>query len=468
MASFGFGQTAEGVKTQAFNVFLLFYYQQVVGISGTMAGLALAIALVFDAVTDPVAGVFSDRYRSSWGRRHPFIFASGIPLFIAFYALFSPPDDLSEFQYFLWLTAFAVMVRGALTFYHVPHLALGAEMTHDYDQRSTTFAFSTVFSITGMAVVSFVGYALFFPTTPEFKPGTLNPDAYSPFALCFGVVMLVSILVCFFGTFREIPHLRDAGVPRPLSFKNAFEDFGSVFANSSYRLIFFGMLLSTFGVAVEGVLSAYMGVHFWGLPTERLAFVSVGTLLGLWIGLPFAALITQKLGKRWALVLPAVIIVINANVATCLRLLDVSWFPSNDSPLIFWIYFAKYLLQGICLPVLFATFNSMFADIADEVELETGFRKEGVIYASRSFANKATSALGALVGGYVLDLIAFPKGAVAGTVPADTIWWLGLTEGPITSCIAICGVLFYLRYKIDRARHTEIVAELAARKAATD
>lgn len=465
MFAFGIGQVAEGVKNQAFNVFLLFYYQQVIGIPGTLAGLALSIAMIFDAVTDPLAGIVSDRMQSRWGRRHPFMFISAFPLVLCFIALFSPPDTFGEVGYFIWLTAFAVLVRGSLTFFYVPHLALGAELAQDYNQRSTLFALSTVFSITAMAAVSFVGYRYFFPTTEVFNPGTLNPAGYSPFAMFFAGVMFVAIMVCVFGTGSEIKHMRVNRVTSALTLKNSLQDFKDVFSNRSYRLILFGMLLSTFAIAVEAVLSPFMGVHFWGLTTESLALISIATLIGLWIGLPLAPWVTRLLDKKLALVLPALFVVINANAALCLRLLDVSWFPDNDSPWIFWIYFIRYLLQGICLPVIFASFNSMFADISDEVELETGVRKEGVIYASRSFAAKVTSAMGALLGGVVIDLIAFPRGAIAGTVDADTLWWLGFMEGPATSLLSFLGVLFYLRYQIDQKRHAEIRAAIAARSA---
>jgi Na+/melibiose symporter-like transporter len=466
MFAFGIGQVAEGVKNQAFNVFLLFYYQQVIGISGSLAGLALGIAMVFDAVSDPVAGVVSDRLRSRWGRRHPFMFISAFPLVVSFIALFSPPEGLGEFGAFLWLTGFAVFVRASLTFYYVPHLALGAEIAQDYNQRSTVFALSSVFAITAMALVSIVGYRYFFPTTEIYNPGTLDPDRYLPFAEFFAGVMFVAIMACCFGTRKEIPHMQLDRETTVLSFANTLQDFKAVFSNRSYRLIFFGMLLTVFATAVEAVMSPFMGIHFWGLTTERLGLISFGTLFGLWIGLPLAPWLTKRLDKRLALVIPAVFIVLNANAALCLRLLDVSWFPDNDSPWIFWIYFMRYLLQGIFLPVLLASFNSMFADISDEVELETGVRREGVIYASRSFANKVTNAMGAILGGVVLDLIAFPSGATAGSVPAETVWWLGFTEGPATSMLSLTGVLLYLRYDIDRKRHAEIRAGIAARQQA--
>ncbi|MEM9624134.1 MAG: MFS transporter [Pseudomonadota bacterium] len=464
MFAFGAGQAAEGVKNQSFNVFVLFYYQQVIGIPGSLAGLALGIAMVFDAVTDPVAGVISDRTRSRWGRRHPFMFISAFPLLICFIALFSPPDGMDTMGHFLWLTIFAIFVRGSLTFYYVPHLALGAEMAQDYHQRSTLFALSTVFSITAMAAVSFIGYRYFFPTTELYNPGTLNPDRYTPFAEFFAGLMFIAIMYCCFGTRKEIKHLDLARTTTSLTLQNTISDFKAVFSNRSYRLILFGLLLTTFAIAVEAVMSPFMGVHFWGLPTEQLALVSIGTLIGLWIGLPLAPWITRVLDKRLALVVPAIFVVINANAALVLRLLDVSWFPDNDSEWIFWIYFSRYLLQGICLPVIFASFNSMFADISDEVELQTGIRREGVIYSSRSFAGKVTSAMGAILGGVVLDIINFPRGAVAGTVDPDTLWWLGFTEGPATSLLSLAGVLLYLRYDIDKKRHAEIRAAIAARQ----
>ena len=109
MLAFGVGQAAEGIKNQAFNVFLLFYYQQIVGIPGSLAGLALGIALIFDAISDPAAGVISDRFKSRWGRRHPFMFVSAFPLVITFIALFNPPAGMDQFASFLWLTVFAVL-----------------------------------------------------------------------------------------------------------------------------------------------------------------------------------------------------------------------------------------------------------------------------------------------------------------------------------------------------------------------
>ena len=94
--AFGLGQMAEGIKGFSFSLFALFYYNSVLGLSASLAGAAMGIALLVDAVTDPLAGSISDRWRSKWGRRHPFMVLSALPLGLSFWGLFSPPQGLSH------------------------------------------------------------------------------------------------------------------------------------------------------------------------------------------------------------------------------------------------------------------------------------------------------------------------------------------------------------------------------------
>ena len=137
--SFGVGQAAEGLFGAAYGTFLIFYYNQVLGMSGSLAGAAVGIALVVDAFTDPLAGSLSDHWKSRYGRRHPFMYASIVPLAVSFYFLFNPLVT-SEFGLFIWLVVFSNATRTAMSLYHVPHIALGAEMSEDYDERSKLVA----------------------------------------------------------------------------------------------------------------------------------------------------------------------------------------------------------------------------------------------------------------------------------------------------------------------------------------
>ena len=153
--AFGVGASAEAGIHIAFNAFNFLYYNNVLGLSGTLAGLAVTIALVFDAVSDPVVGSISDRWRSKLGRRHPFMYAAAIPMAALFFCIYAPPESLSGFSLFLWLTCFTILLRTALTLYHVPHLALGAELTTDYRERSVVMSYNSIFGVVGGASAFF-------------------------------------------------------------------------------------------------------------------------------------------------------------------------------------------------------------------------------------------------------------------------------------------------------------------------
>ena len=158
MAAYGFGQIGEALHNAGFGVFLIFYYQQIIGVSGTLTGLAMFVSLAFDAVADPVIGAVSDRTRTRWGRRHPFIVLAAVPLACFFFALFNPPAGLSPFQAFLWLTTFLILARATMSCYLLPLTALGAEMARDYAQRSTMYAFNVLFGAVGGTIAIIVAY----------------------------------------------------------------------------------------------------------------------------------------------------------------------------------------------------------------------------------------------------------------------------------------------------------------------
>lgn len=468
MASFGFGQVSEAVKNAGFNTFLLFYYNQVLQVSATATSIALAIALVFDAITDPMAGSLSDKARTRWGRRHPFILVSAVPLAITFYLLFNPPGGMTELGNVVWLLIFAVLVRASMTFYHIPHLALGAEMAEDYNQRSTLYAFNTFCGYLGGAIFIPLSYRLFFPTTEEFNPALLNEAAYSPWAIFAGGIMIFAIVVCVIGTASEIPRMREkAARPAREKFgaRRLFVEMMEAFRNPSFRAIFFGMLLGTFILTVEGVFSPFMGFHFWGMTTEQLSFLPAGSVVGLVLSMLLIPIVTRKFDKKPTLIGSALLTILNVNVPIVLALADVSWFPERGSNVLLGILIFNAAATAALGPIIFASLNSMFADITDEHELEVGERREGVIFSARAFALKATGSMGLIFGGVLLDFIAFPRGAAMGTVAEDTVWQLGFIAGPATSVFTFFGMILYIGYRIDRKRHAEIMRELEARRA---
>ena len=422
-----------------------------------VTGMMLMIIRLVDAFTDPIFGSLIDRTGGHrflrWLNPSLIILASSV------FFLFNPPDSLNEFGLVIWLTVFAILVRASMTFYHVPHLALGAELAEDYDQRSTLYAFSTFFGYMGGVIFVPLSYRIFFPTTEEFNPALLNEDAYFTWSIFAGVLMVFAILICVFGTQKEIPRLQARVSSRSSNFelKLLQTELLDAFSNGSFRTIFFGMILCMFIISVEAVLSPFMGFHFFEMTTEQLSFFSIGQLIGLMLSVLFVPLLTARFDKKPTLIGCALLVVFLVNIPIVLILLNFDWFPQPGSDSLLIILVINSGLTTMLAIALFATVNSMFADIADEHELETGERREGIIFSARSFANKFTASAGLVFGGILLDYIGFPRGAVTGQVSGDVVWQLGFIAGPATSIFTILGVLLFFRYKIDRVRHREII-----------
>src|SRR5687768_14337063 len=256
MLANGVGQLGESLRTVGYTTFLLFYYNHVLGLSGALTSLALGISLIVDAVSDPHVGAWSDRTSTRLGRRHPFMIAAMLPLGVLFYATFNPPA-LSETGYFVWLLVAATLTRLAVSLYQVPHLALGAEIARDYSQRSTLYAINTAFLFLAMYGAQAIALRWFFPTTEQFSPGLLNPDAYRSFSLFFALAIVIAIGMSIVGTLRQARALVPA-VPRfPFSPRRALSDFADAFRNASFRALFFGMILTMVTLAAESVLKPY-------------------------------------------------------------------------------------------------------------------------------------------------------------------------------------------------------------------
>ena len=109
--AYGFGSVAYGVKNNGFDYFLLLFYSQVIGLDARLVGIAITTALVVDAISDPVVGYWSDNLRSRWGRRHPFMYASLLPVSLSYFLLWNPPADASQSTLFWYLLSLAVCIH---------------------------------------------------------------------------------------------------------------------------------------------------------------------------------------------------------------------------------------------------------------------------------------------------------------------------------------------------------------------
>ena len=171
--AFGFGQLGEALFLGITLTFVSLFYNQAVGLTMDLVGLALFVGIFADAISDPLVGSISDRWRSKrFGRRHPFLFVSAPPLALCLYMLFQPPEALiavspgetlpEQLPLFFWMLTWLLLGRFFLTLYVVPHLALGAELSSNYNERASVYSYNAVFGFFFGPMIAFVAFTYFF------------------------------------------------------------------------------------------------------------------------------------------------------------------------------------------------------------------------------------------------------------------------------------------------------------------
>jgi GPH family glycoside/pentoside/hexuronide:cation symporter len=202
---YGLGSVAFGVKDNGFQAFLLLFYNQIVGLPASLVGAAIGAALVVDASVDPLIGQVSDHWRSRLGRRHPFMYASALPVALAYMLLWNPPRAWSHAALAIYLVLTATLVRTFISLYEVPSQALAAELAFDYDERTSILGYRVIFAFVGGLGMTLLAYQVFLHPTPQYPVGQLNPAGYARYGLAAGAIMLVVIIASAAGTHRRIP-----------------------------------------------------------------------------------------------------------------------------------------------------------------------------------------------------------------------------------------------------------------------
>lgn len=454
---FGLGQAAESVKNWGFSTLLLIYYIQVLGVSGSLAGAAIAIALVFDAISDPAVGSLSDNFRSKYGRRHPFMLAAIIPLPVFFFLLFWPPLGLSGFQLFLWLTTFTILTRTALTFFHVPYLALGAELSKDYHERTTIVMIRTGMGYISSLLVVVIAFSFFFVSSEAVPDPQLTRAPYFNFAIVSSIAMCGMMLISIWGTRGTVRHLSGSqGDQEPFQWSRIYQDLFEALKNNSFRALITGVFLLYVYLGVHSALATHLKTFFWHLDTNGIRAWQVSSIVGGIAGVPFVPWFNRHLDKKVTVIWGVSISTVMGTAPVLLKL--VGLMPKDPATLIPLLCAMATIASFAGVQALIST-GSMLADIADEHELRHGKRQEGIYFGSFSFAAKCTSGLGNLIAGIALDLITLSAYKEPGDVPQSVLTNFGLVYGLI-ALIAIAALWVFRPYHLDKKRHDEIIIQL--------
>lgn len=462
--AYGIGSCAYGVKDAGLKYFLLLFYSQVVGVDSRLVSLAVLVALMCDAISDPVVGYWSDNFRSRWGRRHPFMYAAALPISISFYFIWVPPAGWSDAALFWYILILAVVIRTFITFYETPSAALAPELSDDYDERSSILSYRYFFGWVGGNAMTVSAFLFIFPAfvTAGISNGQFNPAAYRTYGMIGALVIFTAIMVSALGTHHCIPKLRAAPPKRTITLAAIFREIVRTISSRSFYALFGASLLAFTASGLSAGLVFYFTTYFWGFTSQQVGLITFGVFISAIIGSGLAPLVTRTLGKKRGALSVGLVAFFGAPLPVVLRLFDL--LPANGDPALFWIVAVAQTIDVgliICYQILAA---SMIADLVEQSELDTGNRSEGVFFAASTFMRKFGEGFGIVIAGFVLSGVGLAAGAQAGEVSQETLWGLGAVYVPLIWALFACVIGIVSLYDIDRDKHEETVRALSKRK----
>ena len=431
------------------------------------------LAMIGDAITDPVVGIVSDRWRSRHGRRHPFLLAAPVPLAVAVYFIFNPPagfsgnfGESSQLPLFAWLCAWTILSRAFLTLYSVPHLALGGELSKNQLQRSQLFSANTVVGYVSGAAFAFVAWSYFFAgerireSDGELVPGHLDAAAYSPLIVTACALIVTAIWFCAAGTYKHVQHLSLAKpAAQSLTMRGIVVRILSTLKNRNYVMLLVGYFFFMIASGIFDTLNVFVNTYFWELQPEEIRWLGLVGAPAVVLGALSSPILMHRFDRKPVMLSALIGTAIFAQLVVDLRLLGLM--PENKDPMLLPLLLANTAALTFTLGIAVVAVMSMIGDIVDENELATGKRQEGLYYSARAFFAKASYSFGHFFAGLALDLfVRLPFEAVPGQLDDDILVRLGITAGPVMSFAAILSLLAYSRYKLTREQHREILRAL--------
>lgn len=460
--AYSVGTVGFGFFDAATRSFLLLYYSQVLGLSAALAGLAIGISLMFDAISDPIVGAISDRTRSRLGRRHPFMFAAIIPAALLFLCLWNPPKLADQSLLFGYLLGCAALSRMCLSLFEIPAAAILPEIISDYQERTKLMGWRYAAQFLGGMTATLGGFSIFFKANETYANGVLNPDAYGPFSLFGAAVIVASLSLCAIGTWPLMRAAAPAPVVdrAPLSVGSAFKAIVGSFANPSFRMLIIFSLLTSLAFGMGTALAVYVNTFYWGLVSEQMKLFALLSPVSIVLALTLTHVVGRASDKHTAAI--GVSFGAIALIALPFILRSAGVLPANGDPRLLPILLVVNTLDLAMIISATILTSSMVADIVEDAELTTGRRDEGVFFSVRNFAKNAVGGAGVALAGLILSVTNFPPKAKVGEVPQATVDLLVWTYLPVFVLLLVVGVLALSRYKISRARHADNLRKLSA------
>ena len=436
--AYGMGDIGFSLTSTLIAVYYLIFLTDVVGLRAGLAGTAIMVAKQWDWINDPLVGHISDRTRSRWGRRRPYLLFGLVPFALVFTLMWWRPPIASQGWLAVYYGAVFMLYDTVASFLYMPYFALTPELTDDYDERTSLTTYRMAFSIGG-SLVAFI--------VPAMIIGEFHPDNAHRVLWAGGLFALLSALPLrgtLFGT-REDTNLQTTATPSlRQSVRAALRNKAFLFAA--------GLFLLTWGAfdVIQAVL-LYL-LNYW-LRIESVDLVFAVVFVTALLVLPLWERVSRRTNKRKAYI---------RGIAfwAAVQIAMVALAPAP--PL--WLVLFLGAMAGIGVAAAHVLPWAIIPDAVEADEMETGARHEGMFYSLVMLMHKAASGLALLMVGWALDLSGYvPNAAQQPTSALNAIRALG---GPVPALLFCGGIAFAALFPITRESHHDMVAALQERRAA--
>lgn len=454
-AGYGSAELGMSAAEVVLQIYLLIFYTQHVGLSAELAGYALALAVLWDAITDPIMGFISDRTRTRFGKRRPWIALGAVALAGSFVALFHPPALASDSAKFLYLLIAYAAVNTGMTLISVPHSALGGELSEDRYERNEIFGWRMLGKYGGflIAVIMLGLPAYLRGNASEAGPAVSDAGLAS---LGIAVAVIASAALCF-----VVVNGLDTPARRTPEQGRGLLAGVKAFFRANYSAVsnpMFAPLLGAFVIAQAGrTVNSSLALQYY---TIYLDLTEPQVLLGILV--PFMLFASPSitvwvtLARRYGKKRPAFW---GAFLLGIVTVFTYPLLPPGQiwAPIVFSAGLGGFLVSSIIL------FDSLVADIVDYDELRSGQHREGLYFGCWTLSTKISRALGLATTGQMLSFIGYKEGV---TEQAPEVgWWLSMLFGPVVGCFFIGAALVFLLMPLTDAKHKQVQRLLEMKRA---
>ncbi|WP_170423675.1 MFS transporter [Ruegeria arenilitoris] len=454
---YGAGGVANGILTNGLSFFLLIYYNLVIGLPAETVGLALSIALIFDAISDPLVGYLSDNTRSRAGKRHPFIYLAIIPIALLYWFIWNPPETLTtENQQFWFLLITTILLRTAMTLFDVPHNAMVPELTKDYGGRTTLSGLKVSIGWIAGQIMVIAMYVIWLVPTDTMPYGILNQAGYQQAGFVGAVIIALAIAFSALGTRRWQDRMIDISHDATYSASGFFKQSIAAFKLPALRAIFISSAIYAVGAGIGAALWTYLTSFFWELNNDQISLILIANLIGALIGGVTIGLISRSGDKKASAIILSILSAVVGAAPYLLR--EIGFFPANGTELLIWLLFAHGILQIVLIVWTTALLTSMTADVVELGMSQNGFQNEGIITSVITFVLKAGTAGGLAASGVFLAFVGFPEAPDQSNLTAEVTRALGWNYACLTLVVYMASVIALMFYRLDKSQFDELLA----------